>query len=182
MSRYFIEAYDVMHRLIPGNLDGQGIIHAVNWKATARYKQLVTLHTRDNRVMYYLIVDEHDRVVGKVRNTTFVFPKDLTYKLKRHCGETNVNKFVRKQKACYYMQSYREETTLSWLFADEYFRTYVLPNWRLYPQVGYDLSLPQPTTQEEFEALFLCTPALATPVTPHLYHKFNKKLTNPRGI
>lgn len=142
MSRYFIEAYDVLHRLIPGTLDGQGIIHAVDWKATARYKQLATLHTLNSKVMYYLIRDIWGKIVGKVRNTTFVFPKDLTYNLKRQCGKTNVNKFVRKQKACYYLHEYGNQNTLSWLFANEYFRTYVLPNWRLYPQVGYDLSLP----------------------------------------
>lgn len=129
MFRYYIEAYDATHKLIPGSLDGQGVIHAVDYKATARYKQLATLPTLNNKVMYYLIRDKQSKPVDKVRNATFVLSFDFSFNVSRQCGKTNVNRFVRKQRACYFScyLPWRRDST-AWLFANEYYRTYICNN------------------------------------------------------
>ncbi len=53
--RYYVEAYDKNDNRIFGNLDGQGVIVAQDFRRTKHYKSLSTFKTLDNRVAYYKI-------------------------------------------------------------------------------------------------------------------------------
>jgi len=70
--KYYIEAFDKNDTQILGNLDGQGIIHANDFRRTKHYKALSTRMTLNNRVKYYNIVDRNDRIIERVNNATFI--------------------------------------------------------------------------------------------------------------
>jgi hypothetical protein len=53
--RYYVEAYDKNDNQIFGNLDGQGVIVAQDFRRTKHYKSLSTRKTLNNRVAYYKI-------------------------------------------------------------------------------------------------------------------------------
>lgn len=68
--KVYIEAYysDDTQKL--GNLDGQGIIHAKNYKRTLHYRMLPNFATLGNSVKYYKIVTEDGDVLETIQNTT----------------------------------------------------------------------------------------------------------------
>ena len=68
--KHYIEAYDITDKQILGNLDGQGVIRAINFKRTNQYKALSTFRTLNNIVAYYKIVTEAEVEVDRVINTT----------------------------------------------------------------------------------------------------------------
>ena len=66
--KLYIKAYYADDTQCLGNLDGQGIIRASQYKRTNQYKALSTFKTLNNRIKYYLIVDERERTIEKVNN------------------------------------------------------------------------------------------------------------------
>lgn len=62
--RHYVEAYDADNMQILGNLDGQTVLHARDYRRTARYKAMVnnTLMV-SNRVAYWRIVDENGNTI-----------------------------------------------------------------------------------------------------------------------
>ena len=68
--KHYIEAYDLNNKQILGNLDGQGVIRAKQYRRTLAYKALSTLRTLNNRVHHYIIVTPNDTPVEKVLNLT----------------------------------------------------------------------------------------------------------------
>ena len=71
--KIYIEAYykDDTQKL--GNLDGQGIIRAKNYKRTNHYKMLSSFPTLNNCVKYYKLVTEYGLTLEIVQNKTFPF-------------------------------------------------------------------------------------------------------------
>lgn len=53
--KYYVEAYDKNDKQVLGNLDGQGVIVAKDFRRTSLYKSLSTFKTLNNRVAYYKI-------------------------------------------------------------------------------------------------------------------------------
>lgn len=70
MSRFYIEAYDSRNRRILGNLDGQMSWKGKDFRATRWYKRLPTWPTLNNRVKYYLVVNELGTVQERIINRT----------------------------------------------------------------------------------------------------------------
>lgn len=64
MPKVYVEAYDEHDRQILGNLDGQTVIQAKNYRRTKHYKALVngTISASD-RVFSWRVIDEKDRVL-----------------------------------------------------------------------------------------------------------------------
>lgn len=69
--KYYVEAYDANDNQLLGNLDGQGVIVAKDFRRTKHYKSLSTFKTLNNRVAYYLITSG---------NTTFDRVENQTHK------------------------------------------------------------------------------------------------------
>lgn len=69
--KVYIEAYDGSGRQMLGNLDGQGVINARQYKRTDRYKALSTFRTLHNRGAYYILRDESGTWLETVPNTTW---------------------------------------------------------------------------------------------------------------
>jgi len=70
--KYYVEAFDHNCKEILGNLDGQGVINAKQYRRTNFYKSLHTRKTLNNRVYKYHIVTESDRTVEIVYNENFI--------------------------------------------------------------------------------------------------------------
>lgn len=62
--KYYVEAFDEDDRQILGNLDGQTVIHAKDYRRTQHYKALVNNTIRaSQRVALWRIVNEQGHVV-----------------------------------------------------------------------------------------------------------------------
>lgn len=70
--KVYIEAYDANNKQILGNLDGQGVINAKQFRRTMHFKSLSTFSTLNNKVKYYDIVTVNDVLLATVQNTTFI--------------------------------------------------------------------------------------------------------------
>ena len=68
--KYYVEAYDISDKQILGNLDGQGVIRARDFRRTKHFKMLEAYPTLNNRVYLYRIVDEGGTVHETVLNMT----------------------------------------------------------------------------------------------------------------
>lgn len=72
MSRIYAEAFDKNNYQILGNLDGQGVIgNSPHYRRTKKYKALSTRKTLNNRVKYYLVVNDQGQVLERINNSTF---------------------------------------------------------------------------------------------------------------
>jgi len=69
--KVYVEAYDSNNKQILGNLDGQGVIHAKQFRRTLHFKSLPTFSTLNNRVKYYDIVTRNGVLLATVQNSTF---------------------------------------------------------------------------------------------------------------
>lgn len=71
MPKVYVEAYDENDRQILGNLDGQTVIRAKDYRRTQHYKALVngTISARD-QVFSWRIVDEKGQVLEVVYRST----------------------------------------------------------------------------------------------------------------
>lgn len=66
---HYVEAYDENNEQILGNLDGQTVLRAKNYRRTAHYKALVSGTLKaSKRVAYWRIVDELGNPVELVFN------------------------------------------------------------------------------------------------------------------
>ena len=63
--KVYVEAYNAQGRQILGNMDGQGVIRAKNYRRTEHYRMLRSgaMPRLDGKVHHYRIVDELDRVL-----------------------------------------------------------------------------------------------------------------------
>jgi len=71
MPKVYVEAYDEHDRQILGNLDGQTVIHAKEYRRTKHYKALVsgTIPVSD-RVFSWRIVNEKNQVLEVIYGPT----------------------------------------------------------------------------------------------------------------
>lgn len=73
--KYHVAAFDQQGRQILGNLDGQGIFRARDYKRTQWFKALPTFRTLNNCVKEYHIFNANgceDVLITKVTNQTHV--------------------------------------------------------------------------------------------------------------
>lgn len=71
-GKVYIEAYDGCDKQILGNMDGQGVLRAKNYKRTHHYKALSTLKTYHNTVKYYKLVTPSGKLLEIVKNSTYI--------------------------------------------------------------------------------------------------------------
>src|SRR5690606_20481075 len=71
MTKYYVEAYDHEGKQILGNLDGQGVIKAKNYRRTQHYKKLYQGKVgSSSRVHCWKIVDENGNVLEVIYKPT----------------------------------------------------------------------------------------------------------------
>jgi|GEM_PF-4256148 len=70
--KVYVEAYYSDNTPMLGNLDGQGVIHAKNYKRTKHYKGLSARNTLNNKVAFYHIVSPSGAILETITNRTHV--------------------------------------------------------------------------------------------------------------
>ena len=71
---FYVEAYDGWNNQILGNLDGQGVLYAKNYRRTNHYKALPNFPTLNGCVKYYHIVSAAGELVEVVQSNTYLTP------------------------------------------------------------------------------------------------------------
>jgi hypothetical protein len=68
--RTYFEAYTTDGRQILGNLDGQGVTKAFNYRRTAKYRELLMAHNRPkwSNVAYWRVVTEGGALLETIPN------------------------------------------------------------------------------------------------------------------
>ena len=66
MTKYYIEAYDISHNQILGNLDGQTALNVTAYRRTLIYKEL--LKGTFKRPAYWLILNSNGKQLQKIVN------------------------------------------------------------------------------------------------------------------
>lgn len=70
--KYYVAAYDINGLQVLGNLDGQGIFIAKDFRKCAWFKKLKNRKTLNNRIMEYWIfdADKQEGPIVKIANMT----------------------------------------------------------------------------------------------------------------
>lgn len=69
--KVYIEAYYLDGTRKLGNLDGQGVITAKNYRRTKHYKMLSTFPTLNSCIAFYTVVSTDGKALETIQNETF---------------------------------------------------------------------------------------------------------------